>query len=193
MSLDDCTFVTEEGEELRECATFGWAGSPDGSELEDNILDFEKYQKYFKPPDLARSAAKEPLDAAALAGVTAYLLPVALGTISGTLGRVLPVRVEPAVHPGPRAAARRLLFWSAYLARAAYGEGRHLTAIAATVDTIDAITVFIFLRAGCRAAPSSASGPSTSGARARCSARLPERKNAQELEYIQEPACYSIA
>ncbi|KAK7934583.1 hypothetical protein PG985_000078 [Apiospora marii] len=45
----DCTITTEEGEELRDCATFGWAGDPDSTELEDGVFDFERYQRYFKP------------------------------------------------------------------------------------------------------------------------------------------------
>ncbi|KAK7964454.1 hypothetical protein PG996_007849 [Apiospora saccharicola] len=53
----DCTIMTEEGEELTNCATFGWAGDPDSAELEDGVFDFERYQKYFKPSVVKRSAA----------------------------------------------------------------------------------------------------------------------------------------
>lgn len=45
----DCTIVTEDGTELKDSATFGWAGNPDNNELEDGVFNFERYQKYFKP------------------------------------------------------------------------------------------------------------------------------------------------
>ncbi|KAK8112463.1 hypothetical protein PG984_012989 [Apiospora sp. TS-2023a] len=53
----DCTIITEEGEELTDCSTFGWAGDPESAELEDGVFDFERYQKYFKPSVVKRPAA----------------------------------------------------------------------------------------------------------------------------------------
>jgi hypothetical protein len=44
----ECDVVLADGQALRECRTFCWAGKPDSRELEDGSFDLDRYQKYFK-------------------------------------------------------------------------------------------------------------------------------------------------
>lgn len=45
---DECNAVLEDGEVIKNCRTFCWAGEPNSKELEDGSFDLERYQKYFK-------------------------------------------------------------------------------------------------------------------------------------------------
>ena len=46
---DECDIVLKDGEVLKNCRVFCWAGDPGSKELEDGSFDLERYQKYFKP------------------------------------------------------------------------------------------------------------------------------------------------
>ena len=44
-----CDIETSNGDCLRECRTFCWAGDPESGELQEGSFDLERYQRYFKP------------------------------------------------------------------------------------------------------------------------------------------------
>ena len=44
-----CNIELRNGETLRDCRTFCWAGDPDSKDLEEGHFDLQRYQRYFKP------------------------------------------------------------------------------------------------------------------------------------------------
>lgn len=54
-----CDIELSNGETLRDCRTFYWAGDPDSKELEEGKFDLQRYQKYFKPSVVRKGPSKE--------------------------------------------------------------------------------------------------------------------------------------
>ena len=54
-----CEIELGDGESLRDCRTFCWAGDLNSKELEEGSFDLQRYQKYFKPSVVCRGPPEE--------------------------------------------------------------------------------------------------------------------------------------
>lgn len=56
-----CTIELEDGSTIDNCRTFCWAGSPKSRELEEGVFDLKRWQRYFKPSVVGKTASSAAL------------------------------------------------------------------------------------------------------------------------------------